>query len=250
MSLLTDTTPAVTQTINNIVQKTIEQVTTGTTTPTIIKTAPAPVLSESDQVMFAVGGNLSKLASIRDKASDGASATSTAKIGIGTIISSDGLIATDNSILGDKTEFIVFFGDKYRFAKKVYFDDSKHLAFLQTEDPVKDNINMQGIVFSPVLYSAGDLRLGLSLIALGGENGKSMTRGSVTEIPDKKTSPLLAGDMMLASSYRGGIVFGLDGKVIGFILSSPLGTPQIIQYGNVLSALTDYKTPKPTAVKL
>jgi hypothetical protein len=249
VSLLTDTAPVVSQTINNIVEKTIEKVVTGTTTPVYIKTPPAPVMTENEKVISAVQSNLSKLVSIREKALPGESATSTEKIGIGSIISSDGLILVDSSVIGEKTEFLVFFGDKYRTAKKVYFDNTLHLVFLLVGDAVKDNKNMGGIDFTPVVYSRGELTLGLPMVALGGENGKSMAKGTLTEIPDKKTSSLVSGDMTLTSSYKGGIVFGLDGKVIGFILSNSAGVPEIEQSSNVISIINDYKALKTETVK-
>jgi hypothetical protein len=249
VSLLTDTAPVVSQTINSIVEKTIERVVTGTTTPVFIKTPPAPVMTENEKVISAVQSNLSKLVSIREKAPAGESATSTSKIGIGTVVSSDGLILVDSSVIGEKTEFLIFFDDKYRMAKKVYFDNTLHLALLQTGDVIKDDKNTEGIVFSPVVYTRGELSLVLPIVALGGENGKSIARGTLTEIPDKKTSSLVSGDMTLNASYKGGIVFGLDGKVIGFVLSTPEGIPVIEQYANVLSAINDYKALKDNTVK-
>jgi hypothetical protein len=249
VALLTDTTPAVSQTINRIVEKTIERVVTGTSTPIFIKPAPAvPIATESEKVVSAVQSNLPKIVIIHDKTKDGEAATSTAKIGIGTVISSDGLIAVDSFLIGEKTDFIVFFGDKYRHAKKIYFDNKIGVALLRTEEAIKDDKNTEGIVFSSVVFSATDATLGLPIVALGGENGRSITRGTLTEIPDNKTLPI-PSDLSLASSYKGGVVFGLDGKVIGIILSSPAGTAQIIPYQNILSVLGDYKNIKPDAVK-
>jgi hypothetical protein len=249
VSLLTDTAPVVTQTINNIVEKTIEKVVTGTTTPIYIKTPSVPVMTEGEKVLSALQINLPKMVSIREKALVGESATSTVKIGVGTMVSPDGLILVDSSVIGEKTEFIVFFGDKYRTAKKVYFDNTLHLAFLQTGDAIKDDKNTEGIVFFPVVYSRTDLSLGLPMVALGGENGKSMARGTLTEIPDKKTSSLVSGDMTITASYKGGIVFGLDGKVIGFVLSNPTGIPEIKQSSNIVSVINDYKALKTESVK-
>lgn len=249
VSLLTDTAPVVSQTINSIVEKTIEKVVTGTTTPVFIKTPPAPIMTEGEKVISALQSNIPKMVSIREKATVGESATSTTKIGVGTIVSPDGLILADSSVIGEKTEFLVFFGDKYRTAKKVYFDNTLHLAFLQPGEAIKDDKNTEDVVFSPVTYNRTDLSLALPMVALGGENGKSMTRGTLTEIPDKKTSSLVSGDMTLTASYKGGIVFGLDGKVIGFILSTPEDIPVIEQYANVLSAINDYKALKDNTVK-
>lgn len=249
VALLTDTTPAVSQTINRIVEKTIERVVTGTSTPIFIKPAPAvPIATESEKIISAVQSNLSKIVIIRDKTKEGEFATSTAKIGIGTVVSSDGLIAVDSSLVGEKTDFIIFFGEKYRYAKKAYFDNKVGVALLRAEDAIKDDKNTEGIIFSPVVSATVDATLGLPIVALGGENGRSIARGTLIEIPDNKTSPILS-DLSLASSYKGGIIFGLDGKAIGMILSSPADTPQIIPYQNILSVLGDYKNLKPEAVK-
>ncbi|MFA5831602.1 MAG: serine protease [Candidatus Paceibacterota bacterium] len=249
VSLLTDAAPTVSQTINNIVEKTIERVVTGTTTPVVIKPSPAPVLSESEKVISAVQENLPKLVIIRSKEKEGESATSTEKIGIGAVISPDGLIATDSSLIGEGTEFIIALGDKYRYAKKVYFDNNFHLAILQTDGAVKGDKSTEILTFSPLSYMKDDAKLGLPIIVLGGENGKSMTRGTLTEVPEDKTLPLLVGDITLTSAQKGGIVFGLDGKAIGVVLSSPLGVPQIFHYSNIISALGDYKDLKQNAAK-
>ncbi|MCK9352044.1 MAG: trypsin-like peptidase domain-containing protein [Candidatus Paceibacterota bacterium] len=250
VSLLTDTTPIVSQTINNIVEKTIEKVVTGTTTPVVIKpTTPTPIKTENERIISAVQINLPKLVSIREKAIEGGSATGTAKIGIGSIVSADGLIAVDSSMVGEKTEFTVFFGDKYRPAKKVYADNASHVALIQAGDAIKGDKNTEGITFSPLSYSRSDMTLGLPMIALGGENGRSMTKGTLTEMPDDKTSPIASEDMSLSDAYKGGIVFGQDGKVIGFILSSSIGDPEIIPYSNILSAINQYKSPTAEAAK-
>jgi hypothetical protein len=249
VSLLTDAAPTVSQTINNIVEKTIERVVTGTTTPTVIKPSPTPVLSESEKVISAVQENLPKLVVIRSKEKEGETATSTPKIGIGSVVSPDGLIATDSSLLGEGTEFIITFGDKYRYAKKVYFDNSLHLTILLADGAVKGDKNTEAATFSSLSYTREDMKLGSPILVLGGENGRSITRGTLTEAPEDKTSPLLVGDISLTAAQKGGIVFGLDGKVIGFVLSSPLGVPQIFHYSNIISALGDYKDLKQDAVK-
>jgi hypothetical protein len=252
VALLTDAAQPVTQTINNVIEKTIEKVVTGTTTPVYVKQPPVVVKSESEKVITAVGINLPKIVVVRDTTKEGEvpNATSTAKLGIGAVVSPEGLIAADSSTLGEKTDFIIVFGDKYRLAKKVYTDTVLHLALLQTGEPTKGDTNTDGITFAPPAYMRGEMTLGLPLVALGGENGKSMIRGSLTELPDKKTSPLIAGDLALPESYKGGIVFSLDGNVLGFILSGTEGRSQIIYYTNILSVISDYKNSKPETPKL
>jgi len=249
VALLTDSTPAVSRTITNVIEKTIEKVVTGTTTPIYVKPTPAPILSESEKVINAVQDNLSKIVIIRSKDKEGESATSTSKLGIGTIVSSDGIIATDSSIAGERTEFIINIGDKYRRAKKVYSNDALHLVFIKAEDPIKDDKNTAVITFSPVAYYTGETKLGQSVVILGGENGKSIMKDILTDIPSDKTLPFDIGTSVIPASYKGGIVFGQDGKVVGFILSSDENKAQVIHYSNILSALAEYKIPKPEPIK-
>jgi hypothetical protein len=131
----------------------------------------------------------------------------------------------------------------------VYFDNNLHLTLLLADGAVKGDKNTEAIAFSPLSYTREDMKLGSPILMLGGENGRSMTRGTLTEAPEDKTLPILAGDISLTIAQKGGIVFGLDGKAIGFVLSSPLGIPQIFHYSNIISALGDYKNLKQDAVK-
>ena len=249
VSLLTDTAPAVSQTINRIVEKTIERVVTGTTTPTYIAPVIVPPITDSEKTISSIQTNIQKIVIIREKGKAGESATSTAKIAIGAFVSSDGLIATDSWLLGDKTEFIISFGDQFRFAKKVYSNTALHMAFLQTDGLVSGDKSTDVIKYPALNYSTGEFGLGLPIIILGGENAKSISKGVLTEVPDLKTSPILTTDAVISSAYRGGIMFGLDGKVLGIVLSSADNTAQIIHYSKIASSLQEYRTPKSEPVK-
>lgn len=250
VALLTDTQPVVTQTINSIVEKTIEKVVPGAVSPIIVKdTKPTVILSENEKMINAVQENLGKIVVIRERNKEGVSATSTDKIGIGTVVGLGGLIVVDSYTMGERTECLVFVGNKYRTAKKVFSDNALHIIFLQVDDVIKDDKNTEGINFNPVAYYIGDITLGLPLIALGGENGKSILRGNVSEIPDEKSTTIGVGDMNIPLSYRGGVVFGLDGKVVGIILSVGNGVSSVVRSTALQSLISEYKNSQPNQVK-
>ncbi len=233
VSMLTDSTPVISQTFNRIVEKTIERVVTGTTTPSVIKVpAVAPVLTENDQIVASVQSNLSYMASIftpKTETSEGE------KRGIGFLADGGGVVATDAGVLGEWNEFsVTLLNGKTYTGKKVFVDEKTGVALLELFDD-KKLITLRG---APL--SLSDPKLGQTILSLGGKSGGAVSQGIVSEI----TKSQILSSLSLSLSDRGGPIFGVDGRVIGINMIPAEGKGFSLSSAQIQSAINEYKKPK------
>ncbi len=233
VSILTDTTPVISQTFNRIVEKTIERVVTGTTTPSVIR-VPAPVssLSESDQIVASVQSNLSFMVSIATPKSE---TNEGEKRGIGFLADGGGVVATDAGVLGEWNEFsVTLLNGKTYTGKKVFVDEKTGVALLELFDDKKQ------VILRGAPLSTSDPKLGQTILSLGGKNASTVSQGIVSEI----TKPQIMSSVSLSLSDRGGPIFGIDGKVFGINIVSAEGKGFSLSSSQIQNVINEYKKPK------
>jgi len=242
VSIITDTTPVISQTFNRIVEKTIERVVTGTTTPSVIKIpTPAPsVPTESDQIVIAVQTNLSFMASIATPKTEKSEGE---KRGMGFVAGESGLIVTDKNVSSDWNEFTVtFLNGKSYTAKKVFVDEKTGIALLELYDGDKK------IVLRGASLASSDAKLGQTILSLGGKGMSTVSQGIISEIVRSSDKERPITHLMSSFSYslsdRGGPVFGIDGKVVGINLVAGEGKGFTLGINHVLEAVSEFKKPK------
>ncbi len=222
ISLLNETPTTITQTVNRIVEKTIEKVVPAAILP---PSPPVPVKVPNDAIVSAVEMNLPKMAIIRE---------GEISRGIGFVASGDALIATDKNILGEGAEYsAVFSNGKVYKAVKVYTDKNSDIAILQLRDE-KDQVATSTPYVS---FASNEPKLGSSAVALGGKAGATAYQGIISE----KTKTHIITSIPFKQADRGGILFGIDGKVLGMNAGGADEEKYAIPAVTILSALESYR---------
>src|SRR3989338_6714492 len=243
VALMDQAPPGVTQTINRVVERTIEKVVPSPNQTAAVVTKETIVVKEDDLVVKAIEKNAKSLVSIIKVVGEGDTKNETF-VGNGLVVEKDGLIVSDISLV-----FAVFdenqnplaaalkavFHDGASVALSVGSSDSKSgLAFFKPklDDKTKD------YVFVPATIAEhGLLKLGQTVIALGGEK-ISVATGIVSNLsPDgqatdskenSKTGADTAGsapttvinkiittNAPVPGKTLGGILVNLSGGVVG-----------------------------------
>lgn len=213
VALLEQTPEPVVQTINRIVEKTVERVVSepapdnGKPTEKEIVTV---VVKEEDLTIDAVEKNTKSLMRIYEKAGDLKSF-----VALGVIISANGEVVTDSTKVSKGNDYIgVYAGGE--FPLEIVFNESdKTLAIMAPEKKdLKD--------FSVVSFAdSNNMRLGQSVISLSGTSENTVSTGIVTNLA--KEADVLKKIVTSVNSNNvliGSIILNLKGEVVGIKVSS------------------------------
>ncbi len=222
-SLLQEAPPGVTQVINRVVEKTIEQVATEPGSKETIREVTV-VVKEEDQVIDAIAKNGNSIARITDTAlTDGA----TSFYGLGVLLSKEGLVVSGfRSSVNQGTIYSVTFGDgKTHQMKLERVDGGNNLAFFRV---IKDPQNP--LTTTPATLGTKNPQLGQSVIALDGKEKNSVAigrvTGFVTEEGNKDKIEGIETDIGGDPLYVGAPLLNLSGEVVGVRVSLDATSPQ------------------------
>ena len=253
VALMSQAPVGVVQTINKVVERTVETVVGPTKeTQTVVK--ETVVVSTDDQIVSAVEKNKNSVIRIyRTNSDPTAGSNSMVFVGLGAIISADGMLATDNNLISDGAKYFTTNADsKLSELAILRAVSGEQVAILKIKGDDKNPIK-----YSAVSISKNDLKLGQSVIYIGGESKDSVSTGivstlSVKEIKptDNSTSTPITTQIssietsVPANFTSGGLLLNLSGELVGIKAiymdssKSDLFTPsQDIQ--NALNALAD-----------
>ncbi|MBI5004945.1 MAG: trypsin-like peptidase domain-containing protein [Candidatus Lloydbacteria bacterium] len=234
VTLMDQAPPAITQTLNRVVEKTIERV---IQPASVITKEVKVVVKEEDLVVKAVEKNTSRLAfvtALKNLQSDDVASAASAKEGIGFTVSSDGYVVVDSDFANTSaSSYRVRFADGRSFdADVATTSDSMTLLLLRQDktadknktdgqkiiDSVKQVVGLEtNPQFAPVSFGdMATIKLGQSVIALGGKTGGEVSTGIVSRV-DKTASAIDAiyTNIKLSSESSGGPLLNTDGEVIG-----------------------------------
>ena len=232
----------VTQTVNRVVEHTIERVVTGTSSPekpqsviTNNVTKEVTVYAkEDDLVVSAVEKNQPRVATIYASSAG----TSSDPIAIGFIASRDGLVVSDTKgLLGDApahtSYYITIKGVGYSATPISGQVGDKPLFFLK----------LTGLTASTTLdavtYGRGDPKVAQTVVILGGADGTGVFKATLSKMRytknDSTTTPvtLLTGIETLpkiADQNFGAPVVDLDGQLVGIVIPDTGDTTRSIIY--------------------
>ena len=236
VALMNQAPVGVTQTINRVVERTIEKVVPSTPTKetqTIVK--ETVVVNVDDQVTSAIEKNSKSIVRIYNQSNDYSSDEDSVKfVGIGVVVSDDNTIVTDNNSL-------VFDGGKY-FIKT---DDGKNrnlivlravpgeeIAVFKVKEDIKNPITLIKI---PTISNT-NLKLGQSVVYIGGESKNIVDTGIISGINTKDvkeqsaTTSSSTVNVMTTSLetsipskdfVSGGLLLNLSGELIGIKTTYP-----------------------------
>lgn len=229
VKILEEAPPAITQTINRVVERTVERVvpaepSEGNTEQTVIEKETTVVVKEDDLITESIDRNkkrIVRLVTVTETEGPplGTSTEPTIKRefvfhGIGVLVSSDGLIATA-SFITDIPDLIAVADDgtEYEANTAAVAGNIGYLrASLEGETPS----------FSPVTFvDDSTLKLGQTVIALGGEERTSVATGIIASFIGEDTTTAVRTN--IGGSIPGSPLVNIFGEVVGIDVSQTPG---------------------------
>lgn len=217
VSLLDQAPAVVTQTVNRVVERTIETV--AAAAPAAIIQAPAP--SNQELVTAAIGASAMRAVALY--AAD--TATSTPALAVGTYLPKSRAIATAALDLLPKEVLVEFTNGSYAPASLAH--EGKGIAIYG----FADNATLPKMT-SPALVAAGDLKLGETVLALGSDG--SASTGIVARVSSKGVQTTLP------SIGVGSAAVNLSGNLVGISASDVPGL--LISADKITALLTATST--------
>jgi hypothetical protein len=243
VALMDQAPPGVTQTVNRVVERTIEKMVPTPNQAAAVITKETVVVKADDLVVESVERNAKSLAAIFAFPSGG-DEKSGKFVANGLVVSKDGLIATDSEILAP------VFDDNHlllvsRNFKAVLNDGTTISIVPATSTPPEGGLALFKPVpegktslptFTPAnIANAATLKLGQTVIALGGEkisvatgivsnlteNEAGGAAGLATSTPSVSTKPqIIKTDILSGDKILGSILINLSGDVVGINAAS------------------------------
>lgn len=225
VSLLMEAPVEVTNTINRVVERTIETVVPAQT-PVIgsiakdkDKEIQTVVVKEEDQVIGAIEKNTKSVLRIRER-------NTTVGVdnlyGLGVVVSKEGIIATDKKIISEAMQYVAIMSDGTEIPLiAVVADKKSDIGFFKAK-PVG------AYVFTPIVFANSEPKLGQSAVVIGGNTTNAISIGRVTLISTKDLD-VVAGTKYVSSftadiapmdTVYGGPVFSLSGELLGLSISA------------------------------
>ena len=227
VSLMDQAPPIVAQTVNRIVEHTIETVVpaaSGQAAATVVTQEKTVIVHESEQISKAIEKVSPSLVRLYTSFAEDASF-----LGIGIVMDASGMIVADSGILGDGSEAFASLPDGTRLRANVTARNSSvGLVFLAATTTGEKKIE-----WVPAKFSADNPTLGESVIALSGKSTNRVAQGIVTALV-KSGGTIIDTDISTGSILSGSPLVNLDGTIIGI---STLPSREVSPTGFVPSRL-------------
>ncbi|MSU55265.1 MAG: serine protease [Candidatus Taylorbacteria bacterium] len=273
VALMDQAPPGVTQTINRVVERTIEKVVQGPAQQTAsVITKETIVVKEDDLVVQAVEKNSKSIVSVIWISGEGDSLKDVF-VGNGLVVGKDGLVAIDPSITGQVQDFEgnfvpqkfkVIYSDRLTLPVSIVpASASSKIIFLK---PIFDGVSKPPIFSLASLADSVSLKLGQTVIALGGEKvsvatgivsnlseklgdtSVSSTATSTADIVALKNSQIIKTDIHTIGKTLGSILVNLSSDVVGIrAISAGEGDNFYIPSGAIVAALAKVSAATTTA---
>jgi S1-C subfamily serine protease len=210
VSLMDQAPPAIAQTVNRIVERTIEKVVPeGQAASTVITTEKTIVVKESDLVAKAVEKASASLVRIYT------SSTEAIFLGLGVVLDSNGTIATDVNILGDASETTFTLSDGSRLRALVTSrSEETGLAMLK---PATTTVDGKTVQFTPATLAGGKSTLGQTVVVLSGKSIPRIADGIITALIPRGDEKQSIIDTNVSADFimNGSPLIDTDGNLVG-----------------------------------
>jgi S1-C subfamily serine protease len=206
VSLMDQAPPAIAQTVNRVIERTVETVvpsTQGQAAATVVTQEKTVVVKESDLISQAITKISPSVVRIY-----GGDPKTAPFIGLGIVLDKQGTIVADTAALGDLADATVVLsnGATVRVFVRGRNTDTD-LALLQASTTPD-----QALAWVPATVSSAQATLGQSVIALSGKTVARIVPGLITAIPNETTIDTdISGD----SLFGGSPLINTDGDLIG-----------------------------------
>ena len=186
VALMNQAPVGVVQTINRVVERTIETVTSPPKeTKTIVK--ETVIVNPEDQIVSAVEKTSKSVVRIyRTNIDISSGLNSMVFVGLGVIVGEDGVIATDNSLISEGGKYFASISsDNLLDLSILRAVSGEQVALLRIKNDVKPPLT-----FVKVPISKNDLKLGQTVIYIGAEKKDSVSTGIVSSLSVKEIKPI------------------------------------------------------------
>lgn len=244
VSLMEQAPPAIAQSVNRIVERTVERVVPGgQSAATVITKEKTVVVRESELISQAVERGAPAIARLYASNSD-----TQVFLGLGVVLDSSGTIGSDGDSLGDRGDAVVELQDGARVRAFVTSrSKDSNVAFLQSATTTVDG---KTAVFKPAVIGVGGVRLGQTVIALIGKSRIRIADGIVTALVPQTASgaspvAIIETNIPEDAIIPGSMLVNTDGEVIGISTLTSRG----IYAGGFVSASALARQPAPVLDK-
>ena len=238
VALMDQAPQGVTQTISRVVEKTIERVVTASSTPqaAAVVTKETIIVKSDDAIIGVVAKNTKHLMRIKEVTGSG-DMRRESFAGIGLIISPEGMVVADIDVAYRKTDesgtpipesYIGVFPDGKIFPLNIIYSDQS--AGLILFEPLVQDRDKGTYRFTVPALSSAPLRLGQSVVALGGSDSNTVSTGIISSLSERtvQKSPELSEKVLVAIKtdigtselVSGAVLLNLEGQVIGISAGS------------------------------
>lgn len=204
-SLLAEAPAGVTQTINRVVERTIEKVVPAPTNPLPPKEVTV-VVKEEDAIINTIDKLTKSVVSIKVRSANGTENF----YGLGTIVSKDGLVVSDGESFVIDGSYSATLHDGTVLSMELTSRNTG-LAFFKIAQTSTQR------EFVAVPFSSTPLKLGQSVIAVQGRDATSVAVGRVTALGSLSVTT----DLASRGELPGGPIANLSGELVGIKASSP-----------------------------
>lgn len=215
VSLMEQAPPAVAQTVNRVIERTVEKVVPSETQPaaaTVVTQEKTVIVKETDLVAQAVAKASPSLVRVYADATPGASF-----LGLGVIVNASGLMAFDAGVL-NRGEAVAVFPDGSRAQVSVVNrNEIAGVVFLMPASTTLTGAPLPKL--KPAELAVGTPTLGETTVVLSGQASTRIASSLVSAIsPKSDTVPLvlIEADAPAGSIIAGSPLIDLNGAVVGF----------------------------------
>jgi len=225
ITLVDQAPPGVTQTINRVVERTVEKVVPGQSASVVTKETTV-VIKEENLIIDAVDKNSKSVVRVGLEGLDGEFGST---LGIGVVVSGDGLIVTDSLNLTESNDYLIKTSSGR--VHSVSVDDlnlSDGVALLKLNKLEEEESVVK--LTKPSFGDTENLRLGQTVIAIGGLSGDTVSTGIVSKLNENivelpvegeenqttiGTLGTIISNIAFSSDYSGGPLIDVDGFLLG-----------------------------------
>ena len=209
VSLMEQAPPAFTQTVNRIVERTVEKVVPAGQAASAVTTEKTVVVKESDLIVEAVKKMTPSLVQVYSNSSE------PTFLGLGIVIDESGGIVTDAAVLGGAKEVVIVLSDGSRIHASV---DSRNeaagTAILKAALTTSDGTALQ---FTPAALAVEKPALGQTVVVLSGKNIARIADGLVTALIPQGEGKDAVIDTNVSAGFvmEGSPLVNTDGSLLG-----------------------------------
>src|SRR3989344_1699628 len=204
-TLLQEAPVEVTQTINRVVERTIEKVVPaeGGAPGEVVR--EIQVVNEENLILESIEKNAKSIVRVKTAGFDGVEILS----GLGLVVSSEVVVMDERNFSQNATYSVHFHDGKIFDVIKSY--ENSGFVFMKICKSLNDNYNLE----SAVLGNPNSLKLGQTIIAVGGKTSNSVAIGRVAQLGEE-----ILSDIPKSRSQVGSPLLNLNGEIMGMEAAS------------------------------